>query len=294
LPQELLHDKAWLAAQGAEAAGVQGQFWSMHDLLYAQQLEWKNLPEQDFRDWLILQAEDLGLNAEKFEADLANPALTASINQSNQQALEVGLNSTPGIVINGQYYEGIKDFWTLSALIELVKLEKRQFQECPPVVIDATREYTAVLQTTKGDISLTLFAQDAPLAVNSFVFLAQQGWYDNIPIYRVIPEFALQTGDPSGTGLGGPGYTIQTEIVPGASFDQPGLVGMANDGSASNGSQFFITYAPQETLNEKYTLLGKVVEGMQVATELAVRDPASNPENLPPADKILKVILIEK
>jgi cyclophilin family peptidyl-prolyl cis-trans isomerase/protein-disulfide isomerase len=298
-PQESLHDKAWLAAQAAQAAGAQGQFWSMYDRLYARQLEWVKLSEQDFRDWLSLQAGELGLDVKAFEADLANPSLTSAIKQVSQQAAGAGLNSAPGIAINGQYYEGIKDHWTLAALIELARLEQRQFHECPPVVIDASREYSAVLHTTKGDISLVLFPQEAPLAVNSFVFLAKQGWYDGVPIHRVIPGFALQTGDPSGTGLGGPGYTIRTEVKPDAQFDRPGLVGMANDGSAggssaSNGSQFFITYAPQETLNSKYTLFGEVVSGMDVAAALTVRDPASNAENLPTADQILTVTLTEK
>jgi cyclophilin family peptidyl-prolyl cis-trans isomerase/protein-disulfide isomerase len=298
-PQESLHDKAWLAAQAAQAAGAQGQFWSMYDRLYARQLEWVKLSEQDFRDWLSLQAGELGLDVKAFEADLANPSLTSAIKQVSQQAAGAGLNSAPGIAINGQYYEGIKDHWTLAALIELARLEQRQFHECPLVVIDASREYSAVLHTTKGDISLVLFPQEAPLAVNSFVFLAKQGWYDGVPIHRVIPGFALQTGDPSGTGLGGPGYTIRTEVKPDAQFDRPGLVGMANDGSAggssaSNGSQFFITYAPQETLNSKYTLFGEVVSGMDVAAALTVRDPASNAENLPTADQILTVTLTEK
>lgn len=298
-PLGSLHDKAHLAALAAEAAGAQGQFWGMHDVLYAQQLEWKKFNEQEFRDWLAIQARELGLDGEQFAADIANPDRVASLDQAYQEALGLGLDSTPAIAINGQYYEGIKDYWTLSSLIELVKLEDRQYGECPPVVIEASREYTAVLHTTRGDIRLILYAQEAPLAVNSFVFLAQQGWYDGVPIFRVIPEFAMQTGDPSGTGLGGPGYTIQTEITAGARFDRVGLVGMANDGGANdgganNGSQFFITFAPQETLSGKYTLLGEVVEGMDVARAFTVRDPASNPENLPAADHILGISVIEK
>jgi cyclophilin family peptidyl-prolyl cis-trans isomerase/protein-disulfide isomerase len=293
-PLDSLHDKARLAALAAEAAGAQGQFWGMHDRLYAGQMEWKKLSEQEFRGWLARQAGELGLDVAKFEAGLASPALNGVVDRAFQGAVEAGLDSTPAIAINGQYYAGIKDYWTLSALIELVRLEERQFSECPPRVIDATREYMAVLHTTQGDISLLLYAQQAPLAANSFVYLARQGWYDGAPIYRVIPGFALQTGDPSGTGLGGPGYTLQTETASGALFDRAGLVGMANDGAATNGSQFFITYGPQETLNGKYTLLGEVVAGMKVAAALAVRDPASNPENLPVADQILGVTLIEK
>ena len=139
-----------------------------------------------------------------------------------------------------------------------------------------------------------LLPQQAPLAVNNFVYLARQGWYDGVPFHRVIPGYVTQTGDPSGTGLGGPGYTFPDEIVPDALFDEAGVVGMANAGPGKNGSQFFITYAPQEALDGKYTIFGHVVAGMDVARNLTVRDPATDPVNLPSADQILCVTIEEK
>jgi cyclophilin family peptidyl-prolyl cis-trans isomerase len=186
------------------------------------------------------------------------------------------------------------DAWTLGAYVELIRLEERQFEECPPLVTSARKQYTAILHTTQGDITIELLPEQAPLAVNSFVFLARQGWYDGVPFHRVIPGFVTQTGDPSGTGLGGPGYTFADEIVPGATFDRPGVVGMAHPGPDQNGSQFFITYAAQPQLDGKHTLFGQVVAGIPVAETLTVRDPASDSMGLPPADKILSIEIVEE
>ena len=105
------------------------------------------------------------------------------------------------------------------------------------------KQYIATIHTEKGDIVIQLFPDKAPLAVNSFVFLARQGWFDGVTFHRVIPGFAAQAGDPSGTGKGNPGYFFNNEISD-LKFDKPGMVGMANSGPDTNGSQFFITFAP--------------------------------------------------
>ncbi len=293
-PLESLYDKAKLAAQAAEAAGAQGQFWPMHDLLFARQGDWEALSADEFQDWLIAQAGELGLDAERFAPDLVSPENVAAVEQAYDEAIDVGLDGAPTLVINGHYYEGIKDKWTLAAFIELIKLEQRHFHECPPIEINTRKHYTATLHTTKGDIAVELLPRQAPLAVNNFVFLVRQGWYDGVPFHRVMPGFVTQTGDPSGTGLGGPGYTFKDEIAPDALFDEPGVVGMANAGPDTNGSQFFITYAAQESFNGKYTIFGNVVAGMDVTTKLTKRDPATDPTALPPADRILSVTIEEK
>lgn len=294
LPLEELHDKAKLAAQAAEAAGAQGQFWLMHDLLFARQGDWVGLSGDDFQGWLTAQAGELDLDAGQFATDLVSPEIAAAVQQAYDEAVDLGLDGTPTLVINGHYYEGIKDKWTLATFVELIKLEQRHFHECPPIEIDTRKDYTAMLHTTKGDITIELLPEQAPLAVNSFVFLARQGWYDGVPFHRMIPDFVTQTGDPSGTGLGGPGYIFKDEIGHDTVFDEAGLVGMANAGPDTNGSQFFITYAPQEAFNGQYTLFGRVVAGMDVATTLAPRDPATDPTVLPPADRILSVTIEER
>ena len=158
--------------------------------------------------------------------------------------------------------------------------------------IDPAKQYIATLKTEKGDIVIELFPDKAPIAVNNFVFLARNGWFDGITFHRVLPGFVAQSGDPSGTGFGGPGYAFVNETSE-LKYDKPGMVGMANSGKDSNGSQFFITFAPAPQLDGGYTIFGQVVSGMDIATNLSPRDPA-NTLDLPPGDQILSVTIEER
>jgi cyclophilin family peptidyl-prolyl cis-trans isomerase len=159
-------------------------------------------------------------------------------------------------------------------------------------MVDPAKQYIATIHTEKGDIVILLFPEKAPLAVNSFLFLARQGWYDGVIFHRVIPGFVAQAGDPSGTGRGNPGYFFKNEVSD-LKYDRPGLVGMANSGPDTNGSQFFITFAPAPHLDGGYTLFGEVIEGLEVAEQLTPRDPAQN-ANLPPGDRILSIEIEEE
>jgi predicted DsbA family dithiol-disulfide isomerase len=186
-PMETLHDKALLAAQALEAAGAQGQFWPLHDRLVETHRLWNEASPESFRLYLSELAGELGLDTAAFEAGLDSQAITASLRQAYDQVIRTGLTRTPTLLINGQYYEGPLDEWTLAAYIELILLEDRQFSECPPLEVDSRKAYTATLQTTQGEIVIRLLPEQAPLAVNSFLFLAGQGWYDGAPFHRVIP-----------------------------------------------------------------------------------------------------------
>jgi cyclophilin family peptidyl-prolyl cis-trans isomerase len=148
----------------------------------------------------------------------------------------------------------------------------------PEMMIDPEAIYLATLETEKGDIVIQLFADIAPIAVNNFIFLAEEGYYDGTTFHRVLEGFMAQGGDPTGTGTGGPGYVFQDEFAPGVGFDQAGLLAMANAGPGTNGSQFFITYAGAPHLNMRHTIFGQVVEGMDVALALTLRDPSNNPD----------------
>lgn len=286
------HDKAVLAAQAAEAAAVQDAFWEMHDVLFERQSEWSSLSEADFRSWLADQAGELSLQVEQFNDDLDSQAVSERVQRDLQDATSIGLPGTPSLIINGQYYGGPTDFVNLTAIMDLIKLEDKQFTECPPVVIDPTNQYRATIRTEKGDIVIDLLVEQAPIAVNNFVFLAENDWYDGVTFHRVVPDFVAQAGDPTGTGFGGPGYAFANEIQPDLTFDAPGVVGMANAGPDSNGSQFFITFAPQEQLNGGYTIFGRVVEGMSVLESLTPRNPATDP-GAPAGDEILDVLIEE-
>jgi cyclophilin family peptidyl-prolyl cis-trans isomerase len=157
------------------------------------------------------------------------------------------------------------------------------------MTIDTEKTYYATIKTEKGDIRLLLFDDEAPMTVNNFIFLARQGFYDGCTFHRVIPGFVAQAGDPTGTGSGGPGYTFPDEFSPSLSHDSAGILSMANAGPDTNGSQFFITYAPQPHLDGRHSIFGKVVDGMEVLLSLTPRDP-----DAPPGEMIYTIVIEEE
>jgi peptidylprolyl isomerase/peptidyl-prolyl cis-trans isomerase B (cyclophilin B) len=151
------------------------------------------------------------------------------------------------------------------------------YSATPAMTVDPAKFYYATLKTQRGDIKVQLFADRAPATVNNFVFLAREGFYNDTTFHRVLDGFMAQGGDPTGTGAGGPGYTFADEFSPALGFDRPGLLAMANSGPGTNGSQFFITFAPTDWLNNHHTIFGEVVEGMDVLAKLTRRDPGASP-----------------
>jgi cyclophilin family peptidyl-prolyl cis-trans isomerase len=149
----------------------------------------------------------------------------------------------------------------------------KQWKTPPALVIDPKKSYKATLHTDKGDIVLQLFADKAPLTVNNFVFLAREGFYDGTIFHRVIEDFMVQGGDPTGTGRDGPGYKFADEFHPSLKHDKPGVLSMANAGAGTNGSQFFITHVPTPWLNGKHSIFGQVAAGMDVVMAISPRDP---------------------
>ena len=292
-PLVSIHDKSLLAAQASEAAGKQGKFWQMHDALFTNQAAWETIDGTAFETWLMDQAKTIGLDVDTFKTDLKSDAIVKKVADAQAHGEKIGIPGTPFLVVNGRPYQGPNDSATLESILKVIKLEDNQYTECPSMTIDPAKQYTATLKTDAGDIVIQLFADKAPTTVNSFVFLAQKGWFDNIIFHRVIPEFVAQTGDPSGSGYGGPGYAFGSEIASDLKYDKAGLVGMANAGPNSNGSQFFITYAPLPTLDGKYTIFGQVIEGMDVAKKLQARDPSAGGD-LPAGTKLLTVTIQEK
>ncbi len=166
--------------------------------------------------------------------------------------------------------------------------EPKTYSSQPPMTIDTSKKYTAVIVTERGSLVLELFAKDVPVTVNNFVFLATEGFYDGSTFHRVIPGFMVQGGDPTGTGRGGPGYEFEDEFT-----DYKHVVGalsMANKGPNTNGSQFFITFAPQHGLDGKHTVFGQLIEGMDVLEKLTPRDPNQNPQF--DGDKIIRIEIV--
>jgi cyclophilin family peptidyl-prolyl cis-trans isomerase len=288
-----INDKAALAAQAAEAAEEQGKFWEVHHLLYAQQENWIHLSVDNFQQWLSAQASALGMDVDQFQSDLTREDIVTKVQEAWEHGQKIGLPGTPLILINGQIYGGPRDYNSLNDIVQLIRLGKRQYTSCPAVTVQQNKQYIATLQTEKGDIVIQLFADKAPMTVNSFLFLARQGWYDNITFHRVIPDLFAQTGDPSGTGKGNPGYYVITELDPSLAFDKPGMVAMVNSGPDTSGSQFFITYAPVPDYNGQYTIFGEVLSGMDVLEQLTPRDAQPGTET-PPGDQLIRVTIEEK
>jgi len=155
-----------------------------------------------------------------------------------------------------------------------------QYNAYPEMTIDVNKQYFATFKLAKGgEFVVQLFPDKAQKTVNSFVFLARQGFYDGTTFHRVLDDFMAQGGDPTGTGSGGPGYEFEYEPND-LTFDKPGVVAMANNAPASptNGSQFFITFVPYPSLNGGYTIFGQVIEGMDVVNAITRRNPDQNPD----------------
>jgi peptidylprolyl isomerase len=167
----------------------------------------------------------------------------------------------------------------------------------PEQVLQAGHTYCAILTTEKGRIVAQLYPEVAPKHVNSFIFLANQGYYDGITWHRVLAGFMAQTGDPTGTGSGGPGYALPLETSPLVKYDREGVLGMARTNVPdSAGSQFFITFGPQPSLDPGangpgYTIFGQVVEGMNVVRQISLRDPEKAPTT--PGDKLVSVRIVD-
>ena len=157
----------------------------------------------------------------------------------------------------------------------------KQWNTPPAMQIDPKKNYTAKIETVRGTIVLELDATNAPKTVNNFVFLAKEGFYDGVTFHRVINDFMIQGGDPTGSGRGGPGYKFEDETKNNPNKHETGVVSMANAGPNTNGSQFFITHSPQPHLNGKHTVFGKVTSGQNVV------------DAIKQGDKMLKVEITE-
>jgi peptidyl-prolyl cis-trans isomerase B (cyclophilin B) len=145
--------------------------------------------------------------------------------------------------------------------------------DCPPEMqIDPKKLYRVTMETNRGNIELEFYPQHAPKTVNNFVFLAREGFYDGVTFHRVIGDFVIQGGDPTGTGRGGPGYQFEDELRGNPLIHETKVISMANAGPGTNGSQFFITHSPQPHLNGKHTVFGKVVAGHAVVDAICPGD----------------------
>lgn len=180
-------------------------------------------------------------------------------------------------------------------LAELAPVERNEYYDnYPEMVIDTDKSYEAVIRTEKGDMVVQLFDDESPLTVNSFVFLATQGFYDNTIFHRVIPDFMAQAGDPTGSGSGGPGYLFEDEVENGLVFDRPYLLAMAKPpGPDTNGSQFFITFVETPHLDGIHTIFGELIEGEDVLNSITFIQPGDLTNQEPVGDEIFRIDIYE-
>lgn len=303
------HTKAPMSAWAADAAGKQDEslFFVIEHLLYENQNEWASLATlDDYEDWLKEKMKSVdGLDFEQWEKDFADENLHVKQEISFDKASVTNLiEGTPTIFLNQNSFKGGWDSGVLDNYLAYFKVQQRFYTELPPIVIDAEKDYRAVVETTKGTIIFDLLEKDAPLAVNSFAFLAGEGWFDGNAFYRVKEGFIAETGDPAGNGMGNPGYLFANDAND-LSFGEAGWVGMVNGGKDKNGSKFFFSNdltafytaaisalnddAKEENklseeeiaaevekelakLTETYPIFGKVVEGIEVIPTLTQSD----------------------
>jgi len=293
LPLSNVLDKSEASVLAALAADEQGKFWEMYDLLFVKHGEWVNLSPGEFKSWLMRETPSIGIDANQLTAAMNAEGAQTKLKSAQEAMTQLYITAVPVVLINGSLQQSyVLDYRNMSDTVGLILLGQKQFTDCPPFTVDASKQYIATIETAKGNIVIQLFPDKAPLAVNSFLYLARQGWYDGVTFHRVLPGFVAQAGDPSGTGRGNPGYFFKNEPSD-LAFDKPGLVGMANSGPDTNGSQFFITFAPAESLNGFYTIFGQVISGLDVAEQLTPRDPSQS-GFLPAGDLIVRVTIEEK
>jgi cyclophilin family peptidyl-prolyl cis-trans isomerase len=306
LPLISIHDKAVITAEGAEAAGAQGKFFEMHDLLFERQQEWFPLTEEQMQTKLVEYAEELGLDTDRFAQELSDHVYRDKIIADYEEYSQYGPSATPTYVVNNVFSPqlGILHPILVDVFVRLVTSPPEQYDEVPSEVIDPDKAYTATIRTNKGDIVVELLAEQAPTNVNSFVFLAQDGWYDDQAFFLVQPGSAAHSGDPTNAGIGlmskvrlvpgvsfaYPGYYCGDEISPDLTFDDAGMLALYAPPPGHNSSQFFITNAPIPDLNGQLTIIGRVVEGMDVLESLTPTQPGPDQ----PSPDVIETILIEE
>jgi protein-disulfide isomerase/cyclophilin family peptidyl-prolyl cis-trans isomerase len=253
-----IHDKAMITSEAAEAAGAQGKFWEMHNLLFARKEEWESLALDAMPEQLNAYAEELGLDVEQFDQDMEQDTYLDKIQAQYQESIQLGLRGTPSFLFNDVQYPGGLSYEGLVAFMEVVPRLEAQFVDPPDTTLDMEALYQATLHTSKGEITFEFLNESAPTHINNFLYLAGQGWYDNANFFFVQDNYVAVTGDPTNTSVGYPGYYCYGEMQ--GVFDRDGLVGMLPNG------QFFITLGEEANqLSGNFALIGQVVEGLAIA-----------------------------
>jgi len=247
------------------------------------------LEPADFDSWLKERVPAFGIDAAKLITDMYSDEVVAKVKAFQDEADSLDITGTPTLMINGyQWPESSRGIEIFSIYLRLIQNQANEMDTCPPTVIDATKKYTATITTTQGDIQVELYPDKAPMAVNSFVYLAQQGWYNDLSIISST-DFIL-SGDPSDTGYGGAGYAYMDEPSD-LTFDEAGMLASYSvwSGYGTNGSMFFFNRTALADQEDR-TIFGKITEGIDVLDKFAIRDNIFDPV----IDKVLEVTITEE
>ena len=236
------HEKAPMSAYAADAAGKQGFFFDAEAFLYETQSEWTNLESLEvFDTWLREHIAEAipELDLEQWTADYESEEVRSVVDGAFDKVAATGLISgTPTCFAN--FFPVSYDPAVLEEHLKAFKMMHNYKTECPALAVEEGKDYRAILHTNAGDITIDLYAAEAPNLVSNFMVLAADGWYNGNFFHNVVPGFIAQTGDPSGTGIGLAGYFINNENLDNGGFNEPGAVAMAANGNGQNSSQFFI------------------------------------------------------
>jgi cyclophilin family peptidyl-prolyl cis-trans isomerase len=280
VPLLTIREKSALAAQAAASASQQGRFWEMHDLLFTRYDEWSALTLDEFSAWLIRVAPSAGVDAAVLSNDLQTRRFEPYVADAYNQAVASGIPWAPYLFpclfFKGDLFVLPKTLENLEANVRLALLTERQFASPPDFDLDLTADYFARIRLNIGEVILDLYEDTAPQAVNSFVFLAQNGWYDDTPAFQVVRGQYVEFGDPTGTGFGTPGYSYGLESSPAVAFDKPGVVGVSTEDPQANGSRFFVSLTTLPMYDSERTVLGQVVSGLDLLDSLSARDPLTD------------------
>lgn len=225
----------------------------------------------------VLETPSPGLSPTPLADETSPPAAT----RAPTQTLTIGATPTPGQTLPGEATP-VSSGAPVKQIVEVLGVSIPQYSHVPPITIDVTAQYTATIRTSLGTMVVELFAEQTPVTVNSFIFLANDGFYNGVLFHRTIPSFMIQGGDPTGTGFEGPGYQFQDEFITGLTFDKPGKLAMANSGPGTNGSQFFVTTVATPHLNGAHTIFGQITQGQDIADAISLTETgAGNRPTIP-------------
>ena len=242
-------------------------------MLFDKTQEWVGLPQDQALEAFVGYAEDLGLDSDRVQSELEDGVYRDRVLANANEAAALGLGGTPSFVVNGRVVpRGVSP----EAFIEMTVSEPPEgYDGPPPQVIDPAKSYVATIRTSKGDVVVELLPDIAPTNVNSFAFLAQDGWYDGQKFFFVQPDVVAYSGDPTNLGMVLPfsGFVCDDEIGPDSMFDEAGVLAMFTPSPGRNSGIFFLTMAPLPDINQQYTVIGQVVDGMDVVSSLSPAQP---------------------